>query len=235
MINIKFAIGSRFRVPGALLALILSLLFAPAAAEAQVVTGYGIGYADGDETLFGLLGATVAPAGLGLQPVGSLEVYALSFPGALDDRVRTLGVAPGAGLQYVTTGGVISGRASYHFVDAERTGRRLFTGGSDGIATTLQAIYWAGRAVETLVNYHWPSEFLWSEGKVHFAVAPSIQVGGEGIWQNDGEADSGSVMFGPSVRWVGDSGLTFGVSGGPKLNDEAENTWYGRVGVTVQP
>lgn len=220
----------------ALGALLLALAVAPSsAAHAQVITGYGVAYGDGDETLFGLLGATVAPAGLGLQPVGSLEVYGLSYPGSLDDRVQTFGVAPGAGVQYQTEGGVISARASYHFVNAETAGRPFFNPGADGVATTLQAIYWAGPSVETLVNYHWASDFLWSEAKVHFGVAPAIEAGAEGIWLHDGEADSGSVMLGPSVRWVGANGFTVGVAGGAKLNDETENTWYTRIGLSVQP
>lgn len=219
-------------------------LAAPPELEAQEVTTYVVGYADGDETTLGLLGALVRPGGLGWQPVGSLEGYILGFPQG-EETATLWSISPGVGVQYAATNGAFTARGSYQFVggdDEQGDGGDFFGGGESGPAATLQAQYWGSRpAVEALATHNFGSNFLYTQLQAYLPIiaAPpgSIDLGAEYSFQGDfDDDDTRAQMFGPLIRWASGTGIFTSLSGGLKNNlGPADNTWYGRVAVVFAP
>lgn len=215
---------------------------APEALESQTITGYAVGYVDGDETGLGLLGAQVRPGGFGLQPVGSLEAFVLGYPGPLDEQTSLWSISPGAGIHYAAPNGAFSARGGYQFVlDEEIEDAPFFAGGESGPFVTVQGQYWGMTPiVEALANYNFTSSFLWTQAQAYLPVFPvppgSIDLGAEYIFQGDlDDDDSRAQLFGPLVRWATGTGAFVFVSGGMKNNlGPADNTWYGRATVVVE-
>lgn len=206
-----------------------------------MITGFAVGYADGDETGLGLLGFQVRPGGFGLQPVGSLEGFVLGFPGPLGERTTVWSVSPGVGLHYAGQDGAFGARASYQFVLDGAQDAPFFAGGESGPAATVQGQYWgAGPVVEGLATYNFTSRFLWTQAQAYvpvFAVPPgSIDLGAEYVFQGDlDDENTRAQLIGPLVRWATGTGSWVFLSGGLKNNlGPADNTWYGRAAVVVE-
>lgn len=216
-------------------------LTTPGGAVAQTITGYAVGYVDGDETGLGLLGAQVRRGGLGWQPVGSLEGYVLGFPGALGEQTTLWSISPGAGIHYAAEDGAFSARGSYQFVMDEAEDAPFFAGGQSGPAATVQGQYWgATPIVEGLATYNFSSSFLWTQAQAYLPIFPvppgSIDLGAEYVFQGDlDDEDTRAQLVGPLVRWATGTGAFVFLSGGLKNNlGPAENTWYGRAAVVVE-
>lgn len=210
-------------------------------ADAQVLTTYAVGYADGDETGLGLLGAQIRPGGNGLQPIGSLEGYVLGYPDGLGGETTVFSVTPGVGAYYLTDGGALSARAGYQFVSDEEPGASFFSGGESGVTGTLQAQYWGSiPMVEGLANYNFSSSFLWSQAQAFLPVVQlnpgSIDIGAEYVFQGDlDDDDTRAQLIGPLARWATGAGSWIFLSGGLKNNlGPADNTWYGRATAVVE-
>ena len=225
-----------------ILALAAIVAIVPATLEAQTITGYAVGYVDGDETGLGLLGAQVRPGGLGLQPVGSLEAFVVGYPGPLDEQTSLWSISPGAGIHYAAENGAFSARGGYQFVlDDDTEDSPFFAGGESGPFATVQGQYWGiTPIVEGLATYNFVSSFLWTQAQAYvplFPVPPgSIDVGAEYVFQGDlDDDDSHAQLIGPLVRWATGTGAFVFLSGGWKNNlGPADNTWYGRATVVVE-
>ena len=217
------------------------VLTAASPAEAQVITGYAVGYADGDETGLGLLGAQIRRGGFGWQPVGTLEGFVVGFPNALGEQTSIWSVSPGAGVHYAAPTGAFSLRGFYQFVTDEDAESPFFAGGESGPGVTVQGQYWgAVPIVEGLATYNFTSSFLWSQAQAYLPVFPvppgSIDVGAEAIYQGDlDDDDTRALLIGPLVRWATGTGAFVFLSGGLKNNlGPADNTWYGRATAVIE-
>lgn len=206
-----------------------------------MITGYAVGYVDGDETGVGVLGAQVRPGGFGLQPVGSIEGLVVGYPDAFGAQTSLWAISPGAGIHYAALDGAFSARGGYQFIFDEDVGSPFFAGGESGPFVTLQGQYWGiTPIVEGLVNYNFTSSFLWSQAQAYVPIFPvppgSIDLGAEFVYQGDlDDEDTHAQLIGPLVRWATGSGAFVFFSGGLKNNlGPADNTWYGRATVVVE-
>lgn len=210
--------------------------------DAQTIISYAVGYADGDETGLGLLGAQIRPGGLGWQPVGSLEGYILGYPDGAGGTTNVVSITPGAGIHFAGEGGAFSARAGYQVVTDEDSTTTFFGGGESGPVGTVQGQYWGmSPMVEGLATYNFTSRFLWSQAQAYLPVirldnGGSIDFGGEYVFQGDmDDSDTNAQLLGPLARWATGSGAWITASGGLKNNlGPPDNTWYGRLTAVVE-
>jgi hypothetical protein len=206
-------------------------LAVPGLAQGQATTVYAVGAVDGHDTNIQLLGVSVRPEGLGLVPVGNLQVYRLGL-----ETTDIYSVNPSAGLRYTVPVGAIEGRVGYNFQEDENTDIRFFEGGNDGINSTLQAMYWGGGPeLMGLANYAWEDGSLYSQAQATVAVAHlapgEIGLGAEAVWQGDlnDSAAYRAHQFGPVLRWSSGTGLISALSGGLQESNFSDDTWYLRL------
>lgn len=210
--------------------------------DAQTITTYAVGYADGDETGLGLLGAQVRPGGLGWQPLGSLEGYILGYPDGNGGTTNVVSITPAAGVHYAGEGGAFSARGGYQLVTDEDSTTTFFGGGESGPVATVQGQYWAMTPmVEGLATYNFSSRFLWTQAQAYLPVVPlsrggSLDLGAEYVFQGDMDNDdTRAQLIGPLARWATGTGAWITASGGLKNNlGPADNTWYGRVAAVIE-
>jgi hypothetical protein len=220
------------RVSGLALA---ATLVVPSFAGAQAMSVYAVGAVDGDDTNIQLFGVSVRPAGLGLKPVGNLQVYRLGIE-TLTGTTDIYSVTPSAGLRYSAPAGAVEARVGYNFQDDDGTDILFFEGGDDGINSTLQAMYWGGEPeLQGLANYAWEEGSLFTQGQATVGIvqlAPGeIGLGAEAVWQGDlnDSAAYRARQFGPVLRWSSGTGLVSAFSGGWQDSNLADDTWYLRL------
>jgi hypothetical protein len=179
------------------LALALLGTAAPATAQIQPVV-FGSAEADTQDQSIFLLGASVQPARLGLNPFAGLMAYRLTYPmGAGTGTVNAF--APSVGLRYQTPTSAVQGSIGYLFLSEDVPGGFGAAGGTrQGLTTGALAEYWGTTGAmnaQGIVSYNVADEYIWARGRGAVGVLPMaggwLRVGGEVVGQGGGSTPAG--------------------------------------------
>lgn len=203
----------------------------PVTAAAQDYTVYTVGAVDGGDANLQLVGLSVRPGGYGWQPVGSLQVYRLGYPGGTGD-VTVWSVTPAVGAGYRAPVGSVEAKVGYAFQEDDQSDILFFEGGGGGLKSSLQANYWGSEPeMQGLASYGWEDNSLYSQAQATYGIANldpgKISAGGEVAWQGDlsDPRRYRALQVGPVLRWSSGGGLISALSGGWK-DSNFDDTWY---------
>jgi hypothetical protein len=213
-------------------------------AEAQVVGVTGAAYHDNSATDLFLFRSFIRPAGTGLQPLGSLDAYLISYSGPVFNSGHMVGsLTPALGAAYVTEDAALSARAGYTLITTPnpRAGRNTLYVPLERSVTTGLDFYHQGMTprIDGMAIYHWGPSMLLTESNVHVPVTrvlrSSLEAGLIGVWQSNFDDDLRTWLAGPSLRLV-QNGVAVGVSAGVRGNgSDSDRQTFLRVGGTFAP
>lgn len=225
----------------ALAAAVAGAAFVAVPAAGQDLTAYATASIDGYDTNVQLVGASVRPGGLGLQPVLGVQVFHLGFNPSGPGSVDRFGVTPSVGASYRMPTGSVEARVGYTIQNEDNGPIVDGAGGKDGFNVALQGNYWGtggGPELQGIATYSISSDYTWNQAQATVPVATygthAIKAGAEAVFES---ATSGpsyhAYSVGPLVRVTTSSHSSFALSGGFKDSNTRAGTWYARAGFVV--
>lgn len=224
-----------WRAAGAAAAVALALGTTSSTSAAQVQPAvYGTAEGDTQDFSIFLLGLSVQPVGLGLQPTASVTGYRLTFPVGAETSSFSA-IVPAAGLRYQWPVGAVQATVGYQFLlDDEVEGGFGVPGGAEqGVTTTAMADYWGDgtRTAQLIATYGFGDQYAWARARgaqqvVRFGEGSMLRLGLEAVAQGGGDepgAEYGSFQAGPLLELQLRPGLVLIGSAGGKSDNIAGN------------
>jgi hypothetical protein len=223
---------------------IVVLLSTPLAASAQSIAIYGgveaAGYGEGSA----VLGTTVSPGRLGVQPYLSLLALAYRYDAGASHKTANA-FAPSVGLMYSTQTHSVQGGVGYVFAaDASpRTTAGTPVGAEDSPFVTAQYSYWGdgSRSVNLLGSYTFEPSYVWTRASALGRLGPESRVFAGGEVGLQGSATSPSfwrIQAGPAFEYRVSNAFRIGGAAGVRFSAGQQSpplTGYARLEFLALP
>lgn len=139
-------------------------------AAAQQVVGYGSAEAGGAGSSLFLLGASLSPGGVGIQPVAGAQVYHLNYPAGGGSTASNNVFAASLGLKNQSTVGAVQGSVGYAWVSSSANAPvavgtfPIPAQSKNGVFATAQADYWGTgeHTAQAIGSWNFANNFLWT-------------------------------------------------------------------------
>ena len=141
-----------------------------APAAAQQVVGYGSAEAGGAGSSLFLVGASLSPGGIGVQPVAGAQIYHLNYPIGGGSTASNNVFAASLGLKNQSAVGAMQAGVGYAWVSSS-TNTPAAVGtfpipaqSKNGVFATVQGDYWGTGAhtAQFIGSWNFANDFLWT-------------------------------------------------------------------------